>query len=74
MTDTLQSPPRPRSGDSPATPAGDVGAMTRLTHLVLLQFVTAEDRQTLGVILMQHHFHELLSERARPAGDQHNLF
>ena len=42
-------------------------------HIVLLELVTAEDDELLGMVVTQHHLHELLPERPRPAGDQHNL-
>ena len=42
-------------------------------HVVLLQFVAAEDYQALGVILPQHHFDKFLAERTGAAGDQNDL-
>ena len=44
------------------------------THVMLLQFVAAENYQPLGMIFPQHDFDELLPERTRPAGDQYFLF
>src|ERR1700758_4444971 len=47
---------------------------SRGPHVVLLEFVAAENDQPLGVILPQHHFDKLPAKRSRPAGDQDNLF
>ena len=46
----------------------------RRPHVVLLEFVAAEDDELLRMVVAQHQLHELLPERARPARDQHNLF
>jgi hypothetical protein len=41
---------------------------------VLLEFVSAEDDQPLGPIMLQHDFDKFLSERTRSTRDQHRLF
>ncbi len=43
-------------------------------HIVLFEFVPAEDDELLGMIFTQHQLDEPLAERSRPARDQHNLF
>ena len=47
---------------------------TRDSHIMLLEFIAAEDDELLRMIFAQHEFDEFLAERARAAGDQHNLF
>ena len=46
----------------------------RSPHIVLLEFVTAEDDELLRAVFAQHQLDELPAERTRPAGDQYNLF
>ena len=46
----------------------------RRPHIMLLQFVAAEDDELLRMVVAQHHLDELLPERSRPARDQHDLF
>src|SRR6266850_1362911 len=52
--------------------AGEI--QTRGAHVVLLQFVPAEDDYLLWAILAQHNLHKFLAERARSARDQDHLF
>ena len=47
---------------------------SRRPHIMLLEFVAAEDDELLRMVFAQHHLDELLAERARPARHQHNLF
>ena len=47
---------------------------SRRAHIVLFQFVAAEDDELLRMVFTQHHFDKLLAERSRPPGHQHNLF
>ena len=46
----------------------------RNLHIVLLQFVAAENDKLLGMVVPQHELHELLAERAGSARNQHHLF
>ena len=46
----------------------------RSPHVMLLEFVTAEDDELLRAVFAQHELDELPAERTRPAGDQYNLF
>ena len=43
-------------------------------HIVLLQFIAAENHQPLRMIFPQHDVDEFLPERTRAAGDQYFLF
>ena len=45
----------------------------RRPHLMLLQFIAAEDNQFLRPVLAQHDFHKLLAKGTRPPGHEHNL-
>jgi hypothetical protein len=47
---------------------------TGSTHIVLLQFVSAEDYQAARMMIAQHDFYEFLSERSRAARYQDDLF
>src|SRR5208282_461006 len=47
---------------------------SRGPHVMLLQFVTAEDDELLRAVFVQHQFDELPAKRACPSGDQYNLF
>jgi hypothetical protein len=44
------------------------------SHIMLLQFVTAEDDELLWFVFPQHQLDELPAERTRPPRDQYNLF
>src|SRR5580704_8200367 len=46
----------------------------RSPHVMLLEFVTAEDDELLRAVFAQHELDELPAKRTRPAGDQYNLF
>ena len=47
---------------------------SRGAHVMLLEFVAAEDHQALRPVLLQHDFDKFLPERPRPARDQYCLF
>ena len=43
-------------------------------HVMLLEFVPAEDHQPLGVMLLQHDLDKLFPEGTSPARNQNHLF
>src|ERR1051325_2084663 len=43
-------------------------------HIVLFEFVAAEDDELLRMVVAEHGLHKLFSERSGATGDQHDLF